>query len=303
MDSGVEFKLTTLILGAGGPIGCCNHLCVSRGRAPSSRRFAETHRRSKYRARRSPYEYGRTYSNTHLKETRSITTIIDVIAYTEADTLPLLSAIDGRVERYVMLSSADVYRNYGLLHHLETGTPNSILTEDAPLRRSRLPYRGENAASIQMILTDGWTITTRSRWKQPRAAYQLTGPFSACQWCMGRSGKACTVRLDNRALCRRARRKSRHLTGLDTIGPRHTDTSAMSLQRLCTLRCTRAPQTKLSTSQTTPPCAAFRLDRRLFAKASQVGTGKSVPTTRSATRTHRCARLICPADYKRGQIA
>lgn len=69
-------------------------------------------------------------------------TVIDLIAYTAADTLPLLDALRGQVARHVMVSSIDVYRNYEGLHR--KGRPTPIwdrLTEDAPLRASRYPYR------------------------------------------------------------------------------------------------------------------------------------------------------------------
>ena len=69
-------------------------------------------------------------------------TVVDLIAYTQADTLPLLDALSGRIARYVLVSSVDVYRNYEGLHR--KGRPTPIwdrLTEDAPLRDSRFPYR------------------------------------------------------------------------------------------------------------------------------------------------------------------
>ncbi|WP_426009319.1 NAD-dependent epimerase/dehydratase family protein [Caulobacter sp. DWR2-3-1b2] len=70
------------------------------------------------------------------------TTVIDLLAYTAADTLPLLDALVGQVERYVMASSIDVYANYEGLHR--KGRPSPIwdrLTEDGALRASRHPYR------------------------------------------------------------------------------------------------------------------------------------------------------------------
>ena len=70
------------------------------------------------------------------------TTVIDLIAYTAADTLPLLAALSGRIARYVMTSSVDVYRNYEGLHR--KGRPAPVLdriTEDGVLRESRFPYR------------------------------------------------------------------------------------------------------------------------------------------------------------------
>lgn len=72
-----------------------------------------------------------------------IDTVIDMVAYAEPSTNTLLDAIDHLTDRYVLISSADVYRNYGLLHRLEAGTPDmDELTEEAALRTSRYPYRG-----------------------------------------------------------------------------------------------------------------------------------------------------------------
>ena len=71
-----------------------------------------------------------------------VTAVIDLLAYTQADTLPLLAALSGQVERYVMTSSVDVYANYEGLHR--KGRPSPVwdrLTEDAALRTSRFPYR------------------------------------------------------------------------------------------------------------------------------------------------------------------
>src|SRR4051812_46566639 len=69
-------------------------------------------------------------------------TVIDLIAYTAADTLPLLDALPGQVARYVLASSVDVYRNYEGLHR--KGRPTPIwdrLTGAAELRPSGSPYR------------------------------------------------------------------------------------------------------------------------------------------------------------------
>jgi len=70
--------------------------------------------------------------------------VIDMIAYSETDTSALLEAIGRQIGRYVLISSADVYRNYGRLHRQETGEPDAgPLDETAPLRTGRYPYRGE----------------------------------------------------------------------------------------------------------------------------------------------------------------
>jgi nucleoside-diphosphate-sugar epimerase len=72
----------------------------------------------------------------------SATTVIDLLAFTQADTLPLLDALSGRIARYVMASSVDVYANYEGLHRKGRPTPVwDRLTEDAALRETRFPYR------------------------------------------------------------------------------------------------------------------------------------------------------------------
>jgi nucleoside-diphosphate-sugar epimerase len=68
--------------------------------------------------------------------------VVDLLAMTLAATQPLLEALSGRVGRYVMASSGDVYRQYGALHRLETADhPIQALDEDAPLRTCLHPYR------------------------------------------------------------------------------------------------------------------------------------------------------------------
>ena len=68
--------------------------------------------------------------------------VIDLLAMTLAATQPLLDALAGRVGRYVMASSGDVYRQYGALHRLESAErPIDRLGEDAPLRTRLHPYR------------------------------------------------------------------------------------------------------------------------------------------------------------------
>lgn len=128
--------MTTLILGSSGPIGTATAKALQATGKPYlavSRNASGPHTAAADR--------NDTAEILRLMAQHKVTTLIDVIAYTEADTLPLLTAIDGKIARYVMLSSADVYRNYGLLNRNETGEPARILTEDAPLRTSPYPYR------------------------------------------------------------------------------------------------------------------------------------------------------------------
>jgi len=79
-----------------------------------------------------------------LAERERVEAVVDLLAMTLAGTAPLLAALAGRVGRYAMASSGDVYRRYGALHRLEpdpdAGGP---LTEDAPLRTRLHPYRAE----------------------------------------------------------------------------------------------------------------------------------------------------------------
>jgi nucleoside-diphosphate-sugar epimerase len=86
--------------------------------------------------RRDPGEIAR------LIQAHRIDRVIDVVAYARAETATLAAALDGRIARYVLLSSSDVYRQYGLLHRLEHDTPApGLLDEQAPLRTHRFPYR------------------------------------------------------------------------------------------------------------------------------------------------------------------
>lgn len=70
--------------------------------------------------------------------------VIDLLAMTLGATQPLLAALDGRIGRYVLASSGDVYRQYGALHRLEAiGAPAPRLVEEAPLRARLHPYAAD----------------------------------------------------------------------------------------------------------------------------------------------------------------
>jgi nucleoside-diphosphate-sugar epimerase len=90
-----------------------------------------------------------------LVRNRLIAAVIDLLAFTEADTLRLLDALDGEVGRWVMASSADVYGNYEGLHRKAAPEPVvAPLAEDAPLRQTRYPYRAEPRRSADAA--DAW---------------------------------------------------------------------------------------------------------------------------------------------------
>jgi nucleoside-diphosphate-sugar epimerase len=67
---------------------------------------------------------------------------LDMICYTEQESLALVSSLQSACKRLVVASSMDVYRNYGRLLGLEQGAPDSPpMDEDSPLRESRYPHR------------------------------------------------------------------------------------------------------------------------------------------------------------------
>jgi nucleoside-diphosphate-sugar epimerase len=68
--------------------------------------------------------------------------IIHTMAMGEPDSLAARKAFSGRAERLVLISSGDVYQEYGRLKTLEFGPPaGAPLAEDAPLRTVLFPYR------------------------------------------------------------------------------------------------------------------------------------------------------------------
>jgi nucleoside-diphosphate-sugar epimerase len=68
--------------------------------------------------------------------------VVHMWAMTEPATRSFVEQFRGIAGRAVVISSGDVYRAYGRLLRLERGPPDPIpLTENAPLRESRYPYR------------------------------------------------------------------------------------------------------------------------------------------------------------------
>lgn len=69
--------------------------------------------------------------------------VLDIVPYTERQAHELVEAFRGLARRVVALSSADVYRNYDGARGRPTALPDPApLSEDAPLRETRFPYRG-----------------------------------------------------------------------------------------------------------------------------------------------------------------
>jgi nucleoside-diphosphate-sugar epimerase len=82
-----------------------------------------------------------------VKELR-IDCIIDFKAMCFETSQPLIDALATCGARYVMISSSDVYRNYGLLNKLDSGEPDAVLlVEASPLRVVSYPYRSNDNAS------------------------------------------------------------------------------------------------------------------------------------------------------------
>jgi nucleoside-diphosphate-sugar epimerase len=131
--------MTVLVLGASGFIG--PHVLAALAAAGTdvigaSRRGGGPH--GVALDRRDPKAVRR------LVRDRRVDAVVDLLAFTEADTLPLLAALDGEVGRFVMASSCDVYRNYEGLHRKAASEPiTGALDEASPLRTLRYPYRAE----------------------------------------------------------------------------------------------------------------------------------------------------------------
>ena len=80
----------------------------------------------------------------HAETLRALTpdAVIDMIALTQQQAADLVSVFAEHTGRIVMLSSCDVYRNYGLLRRTEEGRPSAPpLRENSDLRRELYPYR------------------------------------------------------------------------------------------------------------------------------------------------------------------
>ncbi|HEY2015307.1 MAG TPA: NAD-dependent epimerase/dehydratase family protein, partial [Bryobacteraceae bacterium] len=78
--------------------------------------------------------------------------VVHMWALTEADAARFLELFGTAAGRAVVISSCDAYRAYGCLRHLESEAPGEIpISEDAPLRESRYPYRGMPHAPIDSV--------------------------------------------------------------------------------------------------------------------------------------------------------
>lgn len=68
--------------------------------------------------------------------------VLDMIPYTEQDALATMSTFKGIAQRVVAISSMDVYRAYGVILGIESGSVEPVpLTEDSLLRKALYPFR------------------------------------------------------------------------------------------------------------------------------------------------------------------
>ena len=78
--------------------------------------------------------------------------VLDTFAYDRDDLALVKRATEEIPCRFVMLSSMDVYRAYGIYCRLEEGAPgHGMFDENAPLRSVLYPYR-KNAASVDDLM-------------------------------------------------------------------------------------------------------------------------------------------------------
>jgi nucleoside-diphosphate-sugar epimerase len=86
--------------------------------------------------------------------------VLDMILFTERQAHEVVNALRGMSDRLVVVSSADVYRNYDGFRLKPTAQPDPApLDENAPLRETLYPYRGhglsfEHADDYDKILVE-----------------------------------------------------------------------------------------------------------------------------------------------------
>jgi nucleoside-diphosphate-sugar epimerase len=76
--------------------------------------------------------------------------VIDLVPYTEDQAQEAVSVFGGLANRLVAISSSDVYRNYDGWRGVSDHDPDPVpLDEDAPLRTTRYPYRGQQGLDFE----------------------------------------------------------------------------------------------------------------------------------------------------------
>ena len=81
--------------------------------------------------------------------------VVDMICADEPAARGLASAFAGRAQRFVIVSSADVYRALDVLHGRDGGAPQPTpIRESGALRSSHYPYRGIPIAVFDWVTDD-----------------------------------------------------------------------------------------------------------------------------------------------------
>jgi nucleoside-diphosphate-sugar epimerase len=77
--------------------------------------------------------------------------VVHMIAMGEADARAAVEAFSGLTQRFVVLSSGDVYRAYGRFTGVEPGPiEQGLLHESSPLRETRFPYRAQAKSTDEL---------------------------------------------------------------------------------------------------------------------------------------------------------
>lgn len=80
-----------------------------------------------------------------LLKANGVSSVVDIFALSLRNTQPVIEAAAAAEARYVLVSSTDVYSNYGgLLKKESPAIRPEPATEDSPLRTLRYPYRGND---------------------------------------------------------------------------------------------------------------------------------------------------------------
>jgi nucleoside-diphosphate-sugar epimerase len=81
--------------------------------------------------------------------------VLDMFPYSEKDAQAVINTFKHIADRTVAISSQDVYRAYGLVTGIESGSPEPVpLSENAALRQTLYPYKGKGRDDYEKILAE-----------------------------------------------------------------------------------------------------------------------------------------------------
>lgn len=148
-----------------------------------------------------------------LFDSQKIKTVIDIFALGMLNTAPVLRALGDQGRRYLLLSSVDVYANYGgLLRRERPQVQLAPARESDPLRTFRYPYRGNfrRPKGVDDALLDDYDKITIEEAALAAAGFSTTiirapmifGPGDKQHrfgWAINAVKRGATIRLDERA--------------------------------------------------------------------------------------------------------